>query len=63
MMKYDNLIMPDKARKAAAILKQYCEQNGCMYCIFHQKEGNAHYCTLKTVPREYPEREGGKHYA
>ena len=64
-MQYDNIIMPEHARKAARILKQYCEQNGCLYCCFYSKEENANFCALKTVPREYPEqfREGGKHYA
>lgn len=66
MMRYDNLIMPDKARKAAATLKQYCEQNGCLYCCFHDKDLGV--CNLIHHPRNYPEdvirpSEGGKHYA
>lgn len=67
MMQYDNLIMPDKARKAAATLKQYCEQNGCMYCCFRSKDPD--FCQLQEVPRNYPKeaimpsREGGKEYA
>lgn len=62
MMQYDNLIMPDKARKAARILKQYCEQSGCLYCVFHQNDT----CALKCVPREYdvPPRDlGGINHA
>lgn len=62
MMQYDNLIMPDKARKAARILKQYCEQNGCLYCVFHQNDK----CTINCVPREYdvPPRDlGGINHA
>lgn len=51
MMHYDNLIMPDKARKAARILKQYCEQNGCLYCVFHDKEKDS--CALNNVPRNF----------
>lgn len=51
MMHYDNLIMPDKARKAARVLKQYCEQNGCLYCVFHDKQADS--CTLNNVPRNY----------
>ena len=51
MMHYDNLVMPDKARKAARILKQYCEQNGCLYCVFHDKAADS--CSLNRVPRNY----------
>ena len=69
MMQYDNLIMPDKARKAARILRQYCEQNGCMYCCFCiHNDKLPGYCALSEVPRNYPAEvlsagEGGKHYA
>lgn len=61
MMQYDNLIMPDRARKAARTLKQYCEQNGCMYCVFRHKEAGAEYCELNRVPRDYdlPARSDG----
>lgn len=64
-MLHNNIIAPENAMQAARILKQYCEQNGCLYCCFYHKEGNANFCALKTVPREYPEQfqEGGKHYA
>lgn len=51
MMKYDNLIMPDKARRAAMTLKQFCNQTGCVYCTFWNKAGEV--CELQTVPREY----------
>ena len=66
MMQYDNLVMPDKARTAARILKQYCEQNGCMYCVFRNK--SPEYCQLREVPRNYPKevilpKEGGLHNA
>lgn len=66
MMRYDNLIMPDKARKAAATLKQYCEQNGCMYCVFRNK--SPEFCQLSDVPRNYPAEallpnEGGMNHA
>lgn len=64
MMQYDNLIMPDKARKAARVLKQYCEQNGCLYCVFHDKQADR--CMLHDVPRNYnvPARTiGGKENA
>lgn len=64
-MLHNNIIAPEKAKRSALILKQYCEQNGCLYCCFYHKEGNANFCALKTVPSEYPEQftEGGKHYA
>ena len=59
------LVSIDSAVYAARTLKQYCEQNGCMYCIFHYETAGEHFCKLKSVPREYPESatEGGKHYA
>ena len=66
-MQYDNMIMPDRARKAAKTLKQYCEQTGCMYCCFRiRSDNNAGFCGLYEVPRNYPEfktEEGGKQYA
>lgn len=67
MMNYDNLIMPDKARRAARILKQYCQQNGCLYCVFHDKEqAQFNPCTLNCPPRNYkinPRSIGGKENA
>ena len=62
MMRYDNLVMPDKAKKAAQTLKQYCEQNGCMYCVFYQNE----HCALNCEPRKYnlpPRSMGGLEHA
>ena len=57
MAQYDNLIMPDKAKKAARILKQYCNQTGCMYCRFALEtdiEGQkTRFCGLATAPRNY----------
>ena len=55
----------DSVVNAAMTLKQYCEQNGCMYCIFCYVEAGKQCCKLKSVPREYPESatQGGKHYA
>lgn len=67
-MQYDNMIMPDRARKAAEILKQYCIQSGCVYCCFKERTQNgAELCGLcHRVPRDYPEfktEKGGMHYA
>lgn len=61
----NRLVSIDSAVYAARTLKQYCEQNGCMYCIFHYMEAGEHCCKLKSVPREYPDSatQGGKHYA
>ena len=60
-----SLVSIEAAIKATRTLKQYCEQNGCMYCIFHYETAGEHCCKLKSVPREYPESatEGGRHYA
>lgn len=67
MMNYDNLVMPDKARRAARILKQYCQQNGCLYCVFHDKErAGFDPCMLNCQPRNYkisPRSIGGKENA
>ncbi len=52
-MRYDNLIMPYRAQAAARILKQYCNQTGCVYCRFRDKEKEV--CALKVAPRMYPE--------
>ena len=67
MMNYDNLITPEKARKAAQILNQFCNQCGCLYCPFAGRDTDEIYCTLEKKPRDYqlPYRDmnGGIHHA
>jgi len=52
-MQFNNLIMPDKARRAARDLYQFCMQNGCLYCPFCIHEEDSFICQLEKRPRDY----------
>lgn len=51
-MTFGSLIMPDKARKSAAALYQFCCQTGCLYCPFWAHDTEV--CMLEHRPRNYP---------
>lgn len=66
-MQFNNLISPERARKAARDLYQFCMQNGCLYCPFCIHENDQHFCQLEKRPRDYDITElirgGGKEHA
>ena len=45
----------EKAKQAAAILKEFCENTKCQKCIF---AGNKYSCELKTLPMDWYLPEG-----